>query len=437
MATTWIKRWQAEIAATRLPGVWKLKTGGHLVRARASDPTGRKVEIRKRLPELDEAEAFAWLEAERSRIRSGDLSAPKAKPLFSTFALSLLEEKVATREIVSARGREKWTHTLTHLISGTGTVAGFGDLPIDRISTARTDAWRVGIAKLLRAPGTPQKKGTYSPQTVNGWIGILKVITKTARRRFKLGEDPAEDLPYFDTSEHPTFTEEEPNALTADEAKRFLAAMKSEFPQHYAMTCLGFATGLRPSQLRPLRRQGARADVKWDEQVILVRRSHTLGEIMNRTKTKLRQRVSVPPELLAVLQWHVDTQMLTEDQAESDLLFPAEDGRPRSESCLKKPFAIVSALLGITKTITPKAMRRTFNDLTRLAKVEGIVTRSISGHTTEQMREHYSTVSPDEQRAAVGTVLRVIRGGRAGGVAGGVRPRASGDGERPKRAKRA
>ena len=40
-------------------------------------------------------------------------------------------------------------------------------------------------------------------------------------------------------------------------------------------------------------------------------------------------------------------------------------------------------------------MRRTFNDLKRLAKVEAVVTKSISGHQTDRVREHYSTVTPD------------------------------------------
>jgi integrase len=418
--TEWKQRWQAEIAATKLPGVWRLKQGGHIVRARATDPKGRSIEIRKRLPDLDETQAFAWLQAERARIRSGDRE-QLAKQRYAEFASSLLGQKLATREIASARGREKWKHTLTHLIAGTGTVDGFGEEYVHRITPARAERWRAEIGALIAA-------GEYSPHTVNGWISIHNVIMTAARRQLQIAAELG-TLRMFDTSEHVTFTEEEPGSLTADETRSFLETMLEEFPQHYAMACLGFATGLRPSHLRPLRRQGELADVKWDQSVILIRRSHTLGEIMDRTKTRgQRLRLNVPPELLDVLRWHVDTQLLTGEQQDSDYLFPADDGRPRSESCLKKPFAIVAALLDLKKKITPKAMRRTFNDLTRLAHVEGLVTRSISGHLTEQMRDHYSTVSPDEQRAAVGTVLRVIRGGAdPGGDAGGDEGRRSGD----------
>ncbi len=54
-------------------------------------------------------------------------------------------------------------------------------------------------------------------------------------------------------------------------------------------------------------------------------------------------------------------------------------------------------------------MRRTFNDLARLANVEAVVTKSISGHKTERMREHYSSVQPSEQRESIGRLLRLVK----------------------------
>jgi hypothetical protein len=54
-------------------------------------------------------------------------------------------------------------------------------------------------------------------------------------------------------------------------------------------------------------------------------------------------------------------------------------------------------------------MRRTFNDVARAAKVESLVTKSISGHLTDRMKDHYSTVSPVEQRESIGRVLRLVR----------------------------
>jgi integrase len=225
----------------------------------------------------------------------------------------------------------------------------------------------------------------------------------------------------------------EPNALNADEAQRFLNCMRDEFPQHYAMTYLGFATGLRPSSLRPLRRKGATPDVLWDEAAILVRRSHTLGEeVMQKTKTGLRQRINLPRQALDVLRWHVDTQLETPEQLASELLFPRNDGGFRSESALKKAFAEVGRAIGLKKKFSPRGMRRTFNDLARAAKVESLVTKSISGHLTDRMKDHYSTVSPIEQRESIGRVLALVQGettpsgAPASGAPGGAPTSASG-----------
>lgn len=84
---------------------------------------------------------------------------------------------------------------------------------------------------------------------------------KAAKRRFAIPFLATEDVKDFDTSEHATYTEEEPNALTPEEVPAFLAMMRELYPQHYAMTFLGLVTGLRPSTLRPLRRRGPEADV--------------------------------------------------------------------------------------------------------------------------------------------------------------------------------
>lgn len=400
----WVFRWKNWLSPTTVQGVWERKEGGHFVRARVVDPTnGRMREIKRSMPEADCASAFMWLSEERKRIQAGQPMAQRRSERFADYAVSLLERKVSTREIKSARSRERWRYTLVHLIAGTDGVPGFGEMFVDQIRPAHVHTWRVGVAKLIAS-------GSYSPVTANGWLAILCVIMKAAKRDFEMPADPTEGIPIFDTSEHPTYTEEEPNTLTAEAAAEFLTCMREMYPQHYAMTYLGLATGLRPSSMRPLRRNGPTPDILWDKAVVLVRRSHTLGdEIMDTTKTKLRQRISVPDAVMNVLRWHVDTQLQTPEQRSSELLFPAEDGSLRTEHVLRKPFARVRALIGLDMRFTPRGLRRTFNDLARAADVESLVTRSISGHLTDRMREHYSTVTPVEQRESIGRVLHLVK----------------------------
>ena len=55
-------------------------------------------------------------------------------------------------------------------------------------------------------------------------------------------------------------------------------------------------------------------------------------------------------------------------------------------------------------------MRRTFQDLARAAQVHDVVTRAISGHSTETMQRHYSTVNGDEMRAGLAKVIDIATG---------------------------
>src|SRR5207248_6840960 len=171
-------------------------------------------------------------------------------------------------------------------------------------------------------------------------------------------------------------------------------------------------TGLRPSSLRPLRRDGQNADIKWDDGILLIRRSQTLGkEVMETTKTDLHQRLTLPPELLDVLRWHVDEQLLHTPMRMSDLLFPSVHGGYRARSVLDKPFDEVSKAIGLSFNFTPRGMRRTYQDLARAAGIHDAVTRAISGHATPAMQLHYSTARGGEVKQALAKVAKIATAG--------------------------
>jgi integrase len=378
-----------------LPGVWQRKEGGHLVRARVIDRTnGHQREIWKALPEKDAVASLKWLVDEKARVRAG-ISVKSPSMRFSVFTASLFEQKVAKGDIKSAMGRNRWKYTLKHL------VAAFGDYYVDQLQPNHIEEWMTECAVRVRA-------GKWAPTTVNGWLAILKVITKAAKRQLGLLSDPAQDIEYLDTSEHEVYSDEEPNALLPQEVAPFVAKFRGLYPQHFAMFYLGLITGLRPSSLRPLRRRGANADVDWETGRLRVRRSHTVGdEVWNNTKQKRRYTIDLPTEAVDVLQWHVETQLKTPEQHDSDLLFPSITGGFRTMKVLNQPLAEVASELKLGKQITQRALRRTFNDLARAAHVSDLVTRSISGHLTEQMQRHYSTVNGAEQRDALAKVIRL------------------------------
>jgi len=132
----------------------------------------------------------------------------------------------------------------------------FGEVFVDAIAKGDVETWLAGEA-------TKVKAGSYSPVTVNNWLRLLRSIMNEAVDELVLEKNPVLKVRGLDTSAHVTYTEEEPNALLPEEVGPFLAAMRDRHPQHLGMVALGFATGWRPSMMRPLRRRGPSADVLW------------------------------------------------------------------------------------------------------------------------------------------------------------------------------
>lgn len=415
MKSKYVNRWGYTInEKPTLPGVWRRKEGGFLVRGRATDPrTKKQHEVMRALDGDDPGAAHRHLQDLLGAIRSPLAQTSASKVLFADYAVSLLARKVQRGDIKSAKTRRLWGDVLEqHLIPAFGTVA------VDEMRRADIQKWLDDATSKMRrpteervlVPGVSPKRrplvARAAPRTINIRLAILRVIVNAFVEEHDLERNPMRGIRLLDTSDHPTYTDEEPNSLTVQEARAFLVKMREAFPQHFAMTALGFATGLRPSTMRPLRREGAQADVLWEEHVLLVRRSQTLGdEVMNTPKTRKRQRIALPKDLMDVLRWHVDTLPDQGPMKESDLLFPSEVGGFRAPSVLDKPFRVVKKALGLRKRVTPRAMRRTFQDLARVAAVGDLVTRSISGHATEEMQRHYSTVGETEQRDGLARVV--------------------------------
>lgn len=402
--TTWIFRYDTWIASQpSSKGVWRMKKGGFLIRTRVTDPrTGKKKEIKRKLQGVRSVFiAHQTLKEEKEKVRLGLSGEKSTKALFSDYSVSLLERKVATGKIKSAKSRERWCGTLHNIL-----IPRFGPCPMDAIRRADILNWVADLAKLVQA-------GKYKPSTANGWLAILRVIITAYVFEEELERNPVLGIEDFDTSEYQTYTEEEPNSLLPDEVPPFLEAVLLESPQHFAMVALSIATGLRPSSLRPMRWRGPKSDVLWDEGVILIRRSHTMRrEVMETTKTSMHQRLKLPDELMDILDWHVG--QLRGRRSESDLLFPPRCGDGfMTGSALAKPFAKATARMrkdGVfTKTITPRGTRRTFQDMAREANVKDIVTRAISGHATDNMQRHYSTVNANEIQAGIGKVISLSK----------------------------
>jgi integrase/recombinase XerD len=206
----------------------------------------------------------------------------------------------------------------------------------------------------------------------------------------------------------------EPNSLTPDQLAAFLEAMRTHYPQHYALVATLADTGLRFCQASALRWED------WDEQagVLRVVRKHFRIEIgpVSRKK-RAPKEYPIEPELAEILREH--RQRLACEQERRLLrglaerpdvgwMFPSTEGTLRTPNSLDRAWEKCLEHAEITKRFTVHGLRYTFTDLVGRANVDAVVRRALTGHVTEATQRHYSTVGLDEKRAAIAGVLRLV-----------------------------
>lgn len=210
--------------------------------------------------------------------------------------------------------------------------------------------------------------------------------------------------------------EDRPNMLTAAQLARVLTAVPKT---HYALVLLIATTGLRWGEASALRWE----DLDLAAGVVRVRRGNWKGRAVD-TKTKgSRRAVALLPEV---------ARALGTPPPEGGLLFPTQAGQMHRGSPLAKVLTRACVAAGLAQwvpgetpkearanrralrttglRITPHGLRRTFNNLAR-QHTSGQVLRSITGHATEAMTDHYSLVGISEKA----TVQRLVAA--AAGVA--------------------
>lgn len=156
MKVKWVKRWRYEISARPvLPGVWRRREGGFLVRGKVTDPrTKVQRQLFKVLDVETALEARAWLEAEQQRVKAG--TEAKKTVLFADYAASLAERKAADGRIKSAHSR-----AVIASIYALHLLPAFGRLPIDQVRRVDVMRWRdaaVRGAPCLSTRGSPRAR---------------------------------------------------------------------------------------------------------------------------------------------------------------------------------------------------------------------------------------------------------------------------------------
>lgn len=186
------------------------------------------------------------------------------------------------------------------------------------------------------------------------------------------------------------WTEDDPNLLTAPQ----LRAMLEHVPDKWRplVLLLGF-TGLRWGEASALRY----GDIDRTAGLLRVRRGNWKGRVVTPKTDSSTRSVPLPP---------IDIGTGEDDM----YVFCAKRGKQKGQLYKGSPLrAVLERACKAAKVprITTHGLRRTFNDLARQV-ADSQVVKSITGHTTDTMLEHYSMVSHGERQAAQRKVLELV-----------------------------
>ncbi len=385
------------------------------VRAKATDlRTGKKKEVEKLL------EGVSLQEAAKQRAALFEVAknpAPSMKRMrVREYAKEWLESKKLRIDASTAKTYEA---ALEKRILPT-----LGDYYFDALTSSDVQKWidamtRRGWWSEEKGSKTAKKKvrRTYTRKAMEVWFRVLRTMSRDAMVALDLPRDPTlrVSLPEGELDRS------EPNALSPDELMAFLAAMKAKCPQHYALVAMLAYTGLRFCHASPLRWSD------WDQKAAVIRvvRKNFRGNVgpVSRKKQAPKE-YPVEPELRDILLAH---QAMLKDEEKKQLeekgvdvlphpsapltnplMFPSKVGTLRTANTLDAAFATCKKVAGIERRFTVHGLRYTFTDLVRRANVDAVVRRALTGHVTEEMQRHYSTVGLDEKRAAIAGVFRLV-----------------------------
>lgn len=399
---------------TRYPGVFRLDQATYWIRAKVVDPrTGKPREIDRVLDGVTAHEAAQARDRLINEIRQPPERAQKQR--VGEFAQSWIESK--TLKIDSSTARTYADALENHILPA------LGNYYYDTLTSRDVQQW---IDDALTRGWTSEKRGSkrartkavrkpYVRDTVAGWFRVFRTMTRDAMAALNLPRDPSLRIALPEASAD----DEESNALKPAELAAFLEVMKHDHPQHYALVVLLAYTGLRFCHASALHWED------WDEEagVLRISRKNVRGKLGTVTRKKRAPKVyPVEPELAAILKDHRrGLERKQNPGLEKGLMFPSRVGTLRTPNSIDAAWSKCLAKAKIMKRFTLHGLRYTFTDLVRLANVDAVVRRALTGHVTEEMQRHYSSVGVDEKRAAIAGVLRLVpMSSPESGVRGGV-----------------
>lgn len=219
----------------------------------------------------------------------------------------------------------------------------------------------------------------------------LQVLRTMARESFGDGLAPRNWADRVTPPELRKWSEDRPNLMTERQLFDVLGAVPRRW---LAAVTLSAYSGLRWGELSGLRW----GDIEEDGR-LRIRRSNWRGRIGTPKNASSTRSVALPPPVAAMLA-------ASAKGAPGDLLFPNREGKLHRGWPLVKVMHRACAAAGVPYT-TPHGLRRTFNNLARKVASAQVV-KSITGHATDAMLEHYSLIGVEEKAEVVHLVMALV-----------------------------
>lgn len=373
------------------PGLWQLNTDLYEIRVRGLNPTTGKMTARWRRFEGSRLDAMQERERMRQDLKAApEVTAAMAREKLATYARSWLSTGLVRgdwRETTARRYAESLDlHLLPRL----------GDLYVEELSP-----------RLIERAITEWAKD-FSRTTVNSWLRVLRTVLNDALAQGMIVNNPAARVRALRERRDDEGDEDDwANALAPDELDAYLRTWRQLYPDYLPLIATLVLTGLRWGEATALTWADLEAAEKTN--VLRIRRSHVRGVIRNTTKTGKRRVVPFPPELVTALREH--RQRLIETQHPGlahGWVFANGAGKAFHNGALSKKNRAVLKAAGLAKHVTIHGLRRTATDLLRRAAADPVTAKAIIGHTTDRMREHYSTVGADEARGIGARLVSLV-----------------------------
>lgn len=266
----------------------------------------------------------------------------------------------------------------------------FGKMHIRSITPPMIDDWKYSM----------HEQDELSGKSVNGYLTILRTMMDYWWRRGILAENPCLKVRWMRK-------ESAVRGILTDEEVRKLFSTKEAWstPLAYLANVLAACSGMRMGEV-----QGLRVEDIQQDGTIIVRHSYDEKYGLKCTKTGIIRCIPLPAELHRALQ---DVAM------RSDGYIFVLDGEthPMRRSCILRNLRFALKRIGISleeqkqRNICFHSWRHYLNSRLRVSGVPDVVVKAVTGHTTDQMMEHYTHINAHDAEAVATVSDKVLPSG--------------------------